>query len=422
MAKGDRQAFTGALNPQRQASSDVGNQQQNNAWGQRYGYGLGGKPNGGPTAGADGTFNRGMTERNNLIFGYSDLLKSPYAAIDPNVVSGLTGITTPQIGSDSDSYKGYKGLADDPNGGLDGSTLSGLRGNIQSLTDIGNSSIGAYNKENVDAANKAIGGLTGNVEGYQKFADTGGFDDASKANFRARSNSVIPSYYQNEQNNLSTMANRSSGNPYAVNASRLSLARQGSQAASDAAQGTENNLSTMINSNKLAGLGGVQSGLSSQAGLNTNLAQGEAASRLYGLTGTVNAGQQLSKLMSDNKLSGLAGLTGIDLANLGAKGQGNALKSNNLQYLGNIGQSTRMAGLTGLNSMYGQDYQPDVNAANQGQSAINSNNQNQNQLLEMLLQMYGNVPSDNEQMFGNIMKGVGAAAGGLTGIGNFRRG
>lgn len=463
MAKGDKNNVQNQIGTAQGNSSSVGNQLMNNSNAIRFGT-TNGVTNSGPTAGADGTFNQGQTERNSILGGYNGLmgnLTTNPLQLSSGVTDTLNGITTPQLNTNSPSYSGYAGLAGgnfntspitstnsgyagltNPQGGISDDLYNGISGDISGLTGIGNSSIGAYNPTDVNTAEGAISGLTGVAGGYGNFAQTGGMTPQDIQNFTARSNSVIPSYYANEQNNLATLANRTGGsNPYATSAAMAQLARQGSNAASGAAQQTQVNLNQLINQNKLAGLAGQSSTLGSQAQLASALAQGEAASRLYGLTGAANAGQSLANSISQNKLAGLAGmsqnnlnatqlglqaqlagLTGMsqqDLANLQAQLQGNQLTSQNQQFIGssnlNAGltqQQQQLGALSGLTGLYNSSYAPDVQAQNMGFAQNNANNANTNQLLQLLMGST-NIPSNWQTALGNIGSIAGLVGGGL---------
>jgi len=99
--------------------------------------------------------------------------------------------------------------------------------------------------------------------GYKDFASTGGFDEAGKANIRARAIAPTRAIYERGNENLSRQRSLQGGySPgYASAMSRNN--RQMNEAVSDANIAAESDLARMIQSGRLAGLGGM-SGIEGQ--------------------------------------------------------------------------------------------------------------------------------------------------------------
>jgi hypothetical protein len=426
MAKGDRERFQSQYGPAQQGFQSGQNQLMQNLYGQLYGYNTNtGQPYK-SSQGGGGLYGQGEQERNALLGGYGGLANHPYGGLPQDVINNLRNISTPQIPLSGGSYGGYQGLAGyNPQINIDPELYKSLTGTLSKLQDFD------WNPQDVQSIRNAISGLGGNIAGYQGFADTGGLTASDQANFRARSNAPVGAYYQSQQNELARLANQTGGSPYAQIAARANLARGGSQALADVSQGTESNLTNLINQGKLAGLAGVQQGYGLQGGLAQALASGEAASRLGGLNAALGGQSDLARLLSQNqiagqqlglqgRIAGLGGMSDIERANLSAMLSGNQLRAGNEQFLGQQGQYGQLAGLQGLQNVYGQVHGPSALAQNQLLSQFNQGNINQNDLLRLYLGGLTGIPSNAQQLWGNILGGVGAAGGLLTGIGALR--
>jgi len=99
--------------------------------------------------------------------------------------------------------------------------------------------------------------------GYKDFASTGGFDEAGKANIRARAIAPTRGIYQRGQENLSRNRALQGGYTpgYAASISRNN--REMNEAISDANVAAESDLARMVQQGRLAGLGGM-SGIEGQ--------------------------------------------------------------------------------------------------------------------------------------------------------------
>lgn len=211
------------------------------------------------------------------------------------------------------------------------------------------------------------------LQGYQGFANNGGYTDQNINDLRARAFAPVRAAYQ--QANSALQQNRGLSGGYSPNfaAATARMARQQGQQMSDAEVNNNAAIAQAVAQNKLAGLGGLSStalqnqaaGLQASA-INNQFALGRAGLGLQGLSG-----------MSDlyRSAPGASGQLFQDV--LGAQGQ---------QLQGQGLQNNLSLGFTG---------------ARQAQSQI---------------------PSDFQQGLGNVSGVLGLAgsvAGGLSGLGGF---
>ena len=108
-------------------------------------------------------------------------------------------------------------------------------------------------------ANQQIGDYTKTMDQYQDFARTGGFTPMDLANFRARAVSPVRAAYSNAQRNVNRQRSLQGGYSPGFNVMQGRLAREGSQAVSDAATNAEADIASLVQRGKLAGLGGAAS-------------------------------------------------------------------------------------------------------------------------------------------------------------------
>lgn len=99
--------------------------------------------------------------------------------------------------------------------------------------------------------------------GYKDFASTGGFDEAGKANIRARAIAPTRAIYDNASRNMSRQRSLQGGYSPGYQAAQSRNTRESNEAISDANIAAESDLARMIQSGRLAGLGGM-SGIEGQ--------------------------------------------------------------------------------------------------------------------------------------------------------------
>ena len=170
--------------------------------------------------------------------------------------------------------------------------------------------------------------LNSAMQGYQGFADTGGFDEAAQRDIRARGISPIRAAYANTQRNLDR-AKALGGGGGASNyiAATSKAQRELPQQLADAEQGVNANLAQMIQQGRLAGLGGLSetSLADTQFGQQAKLANQDAQMRAMLSNQDVSlraalANQGAGLQSGQNRLGALAGMTGLYSASPGLAG------------------------------------------------------------------------------------------------------
>jgi hypothetical protein len=157
-------------------------------------------------------------------------------------------------------------------------------------TDLYNNAIGNFNSLG--------GGNAGSMMGNGVFGDlanTGGFSDADKANYRARATSNVPAFFSGVHDQLQNQNRVNHGMNAGYTAQMSKLARDQGQASQNATMNAEGSLHDMINQGKLAGASGLQRGAE---GLNQfSLGKQGLANQMYGMGQSgVNSG--FSNLLS----------------------------------------------------------------------------------------------------------------------------
>lgn len=237
---------------------------------------------------------------------------------------------------------GYQGFAD--TGGYDPTGVRSTYG----------SAYGGFGGSSVADSLAAGGGVdeskfSDSLAGYKSLAGGGGVDADA---IRARANSVIPSFYKNLQNDAER---RRMVNPYApsFDAETAARSRQAGQDTQTNVRDTELGISDLITKNKVTGLAGL-------SGLETGIAD-------LGLRGKIAGGEQ--QLGNANLAADSARLNESRLGRLTSAESDIASRS----------QTGRLAGLEGLNSLYttqNQNAQNEYNRQLQAHQGLNETTQN----------------------------------------------
>lgn len=119
---------------------------------------------------------------------------------------------------------------------------------------------GGLNPGYVSGVQNSLGQLSGDLGTFRDFASTGGFTPTDEANFRARSNSVIPSMFSALSDKLQNQNTLNNGLNPGYNDQMAKMSRDEFQQAQQAGLGTETNLASMIRNNKMSGAQGLLSG------------------------------------------------------------------------------------------------------------------------------------------------------------------
>lgn len=419
----------------------------------------------------------------------TDLQKKDQAVADANYSSGVTGekdriaqLTPIADQQGKDIWSGYNTLANDPNqgiteerrnallsgaqapgfassgssgGGGGGSapagpsylnTFADLRGatggfdaarlkNINSATGSLYDTSGNYGDTNTSVHGlqdfAKTGGLSTeqlsaiNQPTLQEFAKTGGYDEASKANLRARANAGVASTYGNLKDQLTRGQMTSGQVGPGWSEAGFKLARQGAQAQGTQAQNTEAGIQEAVNAgrmsaaSKLGDLGLGTAGLQSQNTLtgytnsgqlaNTRQAQIDAAKE-----SAAGIDTNTQALINQTRLGAASGESQDTLGRMSigsqAAAQAAALNAANQRYLISEGDQNRLAGLGGMQNYYSSSPGQLTNDQNRLLNYTNSQSTANNNLLrerENIGEMSG-LGSD-------ILTGV-KIAGGVAGI------
>lgn len=119
--------------------------------------------------------------------------------------------------------------------------------------------------------------LSPGLSGYYDFAQTGGFSDQDKANYRARAIAPIRATYELGMDQLERAKNLSGGYMPNAGAARSQMARHMSQAIGDQAVNAEASLAEQIRAGRMSGLSGFSNlglGINSQGLQAQNLGLG----------------------------------------------------------------------------------------------------------------------------------------------------
>lgn len=163
-----------------------------------------------------------------------DVAASRASAVDPTITSGLT--TNVQTG------------------GYDPGTVADITGQLKNAGAVGGNL--AATKPLVTSATDASYGR--GREGYQQFADTGGFTPEERAAFVRSSTRAAGAGYAANQDQLNRRLAIQGGYMPGFTSSAARLTRQGAEEGAQAATDANVRLQQMINANKMAGLGGLE--------------------------------------------------------------------------------------------------------------------------------------------------------------------
>lgn len=212
---------------------------------------------------------------------------------------------------------------------------------------------------------------------YRNFADTGGYTDKDISRVRAQAAQSSPKLYEALKGQQALAASRMGANAGSTGAFDLKNARA---AAQQSAQ------------DKLAA--------------NIGLAESQRAGKQFGITGL----ESTQTTMDRGKLSNAEMLNQHNIA------QGN-IRSDIESRIADMTQRGKEFGLGSLQDLYGQDYAPGRNFEQTWLNAIGASREGAGANRGLQLQ---NDEINRSRLMENIMSGVGAAAGGFTGLGGVK--
>jgi hypothetical protein len=210
---------------------------------------------------------------------------------------------------------------------------------------------------------------------YRDFANTGGYTDKDIARVRAQSAQSAPKLYEALKGQQALSASRMGANAGSTGAFDLKNARA---AAQQSAQ------------DKLAA--------------NIGLAESQRAGKQFGITGL----ESTQTTMDRGKLENAGMLNQHSIAQAGIRGD---IESR----IADMTQRGKQYGLSSLQDLYGQDYAPGRNFEQTWLNAIGASREGAGANRGLQLQ---NDEINRSRLMENIMSGVGAAAGGITGVGS----
>lgn len=164
------------------------------------------------------------------------------------------------------------------------------------------------------------------MQGFQRFADTGGYSDSDMANLRARGASPIRAAYANAEREIGRQRSLQGG--YAPNAiaTQAKMAREQGQATSDAMQNVNAGIVDSRNQNMLAGNEGLSKTGLAGAGLGLDydqLKQAGFLGAMAGKTSLYGATPGMANTFGNQALTGqnMSGQFGIDMMGRDIEGQ-----------------------------------------------------------------------------------------------------
>jgi hypothetical protein len=356
-----------------------------------------------------------------------------------------------------DEYAGYKGLSE--TGGVDLTRPQSTYANLQAPGGIDVS--GAKTAESDLRNFSATGGVTQrdldtiNRPLFEEFEKTGGYNDKQLADIRGRSNSVIPSFYNNLQDQLDRRRAVQGYSP-GFDASTRQLTRQSAQQAADAARDTEMSIGDTVRTGRMDAAKRIsdngmnmlsiatpakEAAMKDAGNMSLNSADLTSKIQLAAAQGDVDA----QKIIQSGKITGLGGMVGSkaqafadaaqrvggiqnwDLSNRSiaassaASAANNALgwanlNAGNERFLINNTLQGREYGDTGMLNTYRSAPGALTQDWNSMQNSINSEGQTQQGLINSNIANAG-LPGKYASAFDNITKGLDFGVGAISGLG-----
>jgi hypothetical protein len=346
------------------------------------------------------------------------------------------------------TYGGVKGLYNEfasKTGGVDAAPIRAAMAGMRSVAGSGGWSPEDRAKQNALIAQMEEMGRTGGLSAedmnrmrgggvFEEFQKTGGYTPEQISDLRARSNSTLPAFYDQVREGQNRMASIQGGNPAASAAMAARLAREQAKGMREQSLDTELGLNEQIRTGRQWGAeGGAQAEGALQNLRTGNMIQGQrgAADTRGGMLNSIAQNQTaasqgwtqgelgLGGLIQEGRQFGTTGLQGVAdreaaaaRAGAASRSASNAQQRAGLQWLANFEAGNTMDAGGGMTDLY-RSTPGEVNmwnqallgnrgmAMNEGGQAVNQN-------------MANNPQRDWMSTVGGL---VGAAAGGMTGLG-----
>lgn len=369
----------------------------------------------------------------------------------PQSIAGR--IQTPNYG---DAYEGYRNLAS--TGGMNIANATDTFRGMQAGNEDMRSAASGLRNINFGDVNDTISrlkdfGATGGFTAadkenilrplYYENEKTGGYSDRNLADIKKESNSTISSMYGNMQDEMNRRR-AASGYGAGFGANAQSMARQGAIEGGNQSLRTNIGLAESVRQGKMSAADAIQRGqlgISDISGRNTLGAYGSAGSLGLGVTGQQASNLEASgdmtakmeqlrlaaaqgdvnaqRMLQEGKISGLGGMTDIRSREGNFDLNRADLASGNVRSLQGMEQQGQQYGMSGLAGMYGADMGRLSDEQHQQLNALGMNDEQQARLLDIRMRNAAQ-PGKHQQAYGNVLSGMGAVSGLLTGIGGMR--
>jgi len=348
---------------------------------------------------------------------------------------------TPKYGKVSGLYDEFSSKT----GGVDAAPIRAAMAGMRSVAGDGGWSTADRAKQDALIAQMEEMGRTGGLSAddmlrmrgggiFEDYQKTGGYTDAQLGDIRARANSTLPAFYDQVRQGQNRMASIQGGNPAASAAMAARLAREQAKGMREQTLDTELGLSDRIREGKQWGAeGGAQAEGALQSLRTGNMISGQrgaadtrggmlnsiAQNRTAASSGWTQGELGLGGLIQEGRQFGTKGLEGIAdkqaaaaRANAASRAASNADQTRGLQWLANFESGNTMDAGGGMVDLY-RAVPGEVNMWN---NALLANRGQQGRDVESVAgqRMQNNPQRDWMSTVGGL---VGAAAGGMTGLG-----
>lgn len=331
------------------------------------------------------TVNKGITSStgrasdmyNTQFGGFKDFAEGKYDFNGAGAGSGGGGggaALDSRFGDVESSYRNFMG-----GGGVDTGRFNQFQGN---LTELSRS--GGWSPERIASMDQNIAGYkdiakTGGVDAagqarmrgggiFDEFSKTGGLSEGDRSNMRTRATSTIPAFYRQMQDEANRSSAVQGGYGPGRGAAAAKLSRQAAGAGADASlnaelgiadqvragrqwggegmERSEGNLQSLMSSNRLAGLAGA-------SGTESNMLNSIAGNRINAASAGGGNEIGMQGVIQKGKMFGTQGLEGMAESNA-ARGAASAAQSSaDARWKANFDAENRLAGLGGMQSLYG---------------------------------------------------------------------
>ena len=353
---------------------------------------------------------------------------------------GGGGAGTPAYGQVGGYYNEFAG-----GGGVDSGAIRAAMAGMKDLSKTGGWSPADRAAQQANIASMEEMGRTGGLSSedlarmrgggvFEQYQKTGGYTPEQIQDLRARANSTLPAFYDAVRQGQNRMASIQGGNPAASAAMAARMAREQSAGMRAQTLDTETGLSDRIRTGQQWGAeGGAQAENALQSLRTGNMLQGTrgaadirggmlaniASNRQAGSQGWTTGELGLGDLVQRGREFGIKGFEGIAdkqaaaaRASAALSAASNAAKIRGLQWLGNFEAGNTMDAAGGMTDLY-RSTPGEVNMWNN--TLLANRGQQMQDTRSVVDQRMANNPQ--RDWMSTVTGLVGAAAGGMTGLG-----